>query len=294
MLFQMDKPIISYSNLLMNKSYILKKNHKKCGIYKWNNLITGKSYVGSSVNLGNRFKYYFSLSSISKYLIKKPSYIYRAIIKYGYNNFTLDILEYCEPDVVLKREQFYIDKYKPEYNILKIAGSRLGQTLSEESKRLISINSRKLWNKGSKGVSKEKLSVTSPIKVVTNETKIKLSIRSSGVKVKVFNKSGSFINEFSTIKNAAKYLNLEPKTLNRIFETGISYDDYVYKFEPKDTRIWICDENNKLINILKNMRATREYYNIPKSSLSDCIRLKKPYKNLYFFYNNKSKPEFFE
>ena len=40
--------------------------------------------------------------------------------------FMLEILEYCDPDMVIEREQYYIDTLKPEYNILKTAGSLKG------------------------------------------------------------------------------------------------------------------------------------------------------------------------
>jgi len=43
------------------------------------------------------------------------------LLKYGYSNFTLEILEYCEPENALAREQHYLDHLKPEYNILQIA-----------------------------------------------------------------------------------------------------------------------------------------------------------------------------
>ena len=42
----------------------------------------------------------------------------------GYSAFTLEIIEYSEE--ATSREQYYIDLFKPEYNILKTAGSRLG------------------------------------------------------------------------------------------------------------------------------------------------------------------------
>jgi group I intron endonuclease len=45
-------------------------------------------------------------------------------LKRGYDNFTLDILDYCEIDVLTNREQYYLDTLNPEYNILKIAGKR--------------------------------------------------------------------------------------------------------------------------------------------------------------------------
>lgn len=61
--------------------------------------------------------------------------ICKAILKYGYSNFKLEILEYCDPQIVLVREQFYLDLLKPEYNILTKAGSSLGFKHSEESKQ---------------------------------------------------------------------------------------------------------------------------------------------------------------
>ena len=45
--------------------------------------------------------------------------IYRALLKNGYSNFQLEILEFCEPDLVLNREQYYLDLLDPEYNNLK-------------------------------------------------------------------------------------------------------------------------------------------------------------------------------
>lgn len=60
--------------------------------------------------------------------------IYKALLAHGFANFKLEILEYCEPSKLIEREQYYIDLLKPEYNILKIAGSRLGSKHSEEAK----------------------------------------------------------------------------------------------------------------------------------------------------------------
>jgi len=49
------------------------------------------------------------------------------------SNFSLEILEYCDESEALKREQYYLDLCEPEYNILKIAGSRLNSKHSEET-----------------------------------------------------------------------------------------------------------------------------------------------------------------
>jgi hypothetical protein len=38
----------------------------------------------------------------------------------------LEIIEYCSPTTIIEGEQYYLDNLKPEYNILKVAGSSFG------------------------------------------------------------------------------------------------------------------------------------------------------------------------
>jgi group I intron endonuclease len=59
--------------------------------------------------------------------------IHRALLKYGYSGFKLEILEYCDKDDLLAREQYYLDLFKPEYNIYETAGSPLGYKHTEET-----------------------------------------------------------------------------------------------------------------------------------------------------------------
>lgn len=59
--------------------------------------------------------------------------IHRALLKYGYSGFKLEILEYCNKDDLLAREQYYLDYFKPEYNIYGTAGSPLGYRHTEET-----------------------------------------------------------------------------------------------------------------------------------------------------------------
>jgi group I intron endonuclease len=68
------------------------------------------------------FSIYFLESEIKKGASHR-SMINSALLKYGYSNFTLEILEYCDSSEVVTREQYYLDLFKPEYNILSTAGS---------------------------------------------------------------------------------------------------------------------------------------------------------------------------
>lgn len=77
---------------------------------------------------------YYSIIFLEREILSNKSAIYRALRNYGYSNFSLEILEYCDPSEVTSREQYYIDLLNPEYNILKKAGSSLGFKHSEDTK----------------------------------------------------------------------------------------------------------------------------------------------------------------
>ena len=81
-------------------------------------MVSGKSYVGSAIDLSRRYINYYNISYLETEIKKNNSMIYKALLKYGYSIFKLDILE-CDPIALIVREQYYIDHFKPEYNILK-------------------------------------------------------------------------------------------------------------------------------------------------------------------------------
>lgn len=115
-------PIIVYNDPDKDKLKILKDNRNKSAVYRWVNKVNGNYYIGSSTNLAVRLYTYYSIAS----LLKSNRVIDRALLKYGYSSFSLEILEYCSAEDVLKREQFYMDNSSPIYNIVKTAGSTLG------------------------------------------------------------------------------------------------------------------------------------------------------------------------
>jgi group I intron endonuclease len=108
-------PLIRYTNANLDKFIIYAENIGKSGVYIWVNNINGKSYIGSSISLSYKINLYYSLYYLKE--VRGSIIIQRALSKYGYSNFSLDILEYCELDVLIAREQYYINLIKPEYNI---------------------------------------------------------------------------------------------------------------------------------------------------------------------------------
>ena len=62
------------------------------------------------------------------------------MLEYEYSNFYLEILEYCNKESLINKEQYYIDIFMPEYNICKKAGSMLG--FKHSSKTLLKFKNR--------------------------------------------------------------------------------------------------------------------------------------------------------
>lgn len=128
-------PVKIYSNADLDKQAIITENKGKSGIYLWVNLKNSEAYIGSSVSLGVRLRKYYSHYYLTKG--SKGMYISRALLKYGYSGFKLEILEYCAPEKCIEREQYYIDIVKPKYNVLLTAGSPRGRKHTEEARKLM-------------------------------------------------------------------------------------------------------------------------------------------------------------
>lgn len=85
------------------------------GIYKIENLINYKVYIGLSNNIEHRWNKHKSIAFNPK--DKGYNYpIYRAIRKYGLENFSFEILEECKVSELSKKEKEYISKFDSFFN----------------------------------------------------------------------------------------------------------------------------------------------------------------------------------
>jgi GIY-YIG catalytic domain/NUMOD1 domain len=92
----------------------------KTGIYMWINKLNRKKYVGSSVDLRRRLLEYYN---VNRLLNESSMPINVVLLKYGYHNFSLTILEICDVDNLMSREKHFFEEYTPEYNILDTPGN---------------------------------------------------------------------------------------------------------------------------------------------------------------------------
>ena len=111
-------------------------------VYKITNNINGKSYIGQTVNLKKRL--------CEHKRARKNTAISHAINKYGFLNFSVEILSYCVSRVGLnKMEQFYINSHNTTvpfgYNIR--SGGGQGHTCSVGLRKLISENTKSAMNR---------------------------------------------------------------------------------------------------------------------------------------------------
>jgi group I intron endonuclease len=105
----------------------------KSGIYKITNTANGKFYIGSSINLKQRFNEHIGLLTKNSH----PNFILqRSWNKHGVDKFTFEIIEECAHDqkICFEREQYYLDLLKPYlevgYNISKHAAGGDNFTLN--------------------------------------------------------------------------------------------------------------------------------------------------------------------
>jgi len=215
--------LVFFDDFKINKQTIYKLLRRKSGVYVFINKVNNKKYVGSSINLTKRMtSYYYYVSSNNKSTVP----IIRAMKKYGLNAFSLGIKEFCieNPINCIILEQKWIDFYKPEYNVLAVAGCSFGFKHSAETIDLL----RKKLSKENHSMFGAKRS-TFIVNLIKKGLKGKLSPQYSigGTAVYLYNKEGEILTfpslnaarqhfkvRWSVIKN-----NIDTKTWTKIHDS---------------------------------------------------------------------------
>ena len=195
-----------------------------CGIYKIENLINGKIYIGKSINIHKRFKSHINDS----FNENKPSYdhlIHKAIRKYGVENFSFDIIERCDEKELNEKETYWISFY----DCCVLDGKEKGYNMTRggEGSSSIDINKiHELWDNGLsiKEISDElhydRHAVSIRIKEYTNYTPEQGKTRKCSIIAKnrqkaicQYNLSGEFINEYKSIVEASENTGIGYRTI---------------------------------------------------------------------------------
>lgn len=146
-------------------------------IYKIENTVNGKCYIGSAANLDTRWRNHKSQLNLNRHHSIR---LQRSWNKCGSGVFVFSVVELVNVlEDLIQREQFWIDALNPWYNIAKTAGSQLGFRHSDKSKLKMSA-SHKLTPPASEET--KRLRSLNHRRHQTEETKKKIGDRHRGRK----------------------------------------------------------------------------------------------------------------
>lgn len=169
------------------------------GIYSAIHRDSGKCYVGSSVNIGDRMRRH-----IRESVGRCETAFHRALKNLGRENFDFEVLERCDPSLLLDREQFYIsflDSARNGFNTIETPKkTRFGTGVSQATRIRLSEAGRssqktlahcRAMAEKSKGVkrravseeTKAKLRLANIGKKASEETRLKMSAKGKGRKI---------------------------------------------------------------------------------------------------------------
>lgn len=226
-----------------------------CGIYKIENKINGKMYIGSSSKLNNRISEHFRLLNTNRH---RNKYLQNSYIKYGRENFKFQILLYCDKKNLIYYEQCFMDScdFNMLYNIRKKADSNIGIKLSIETRKKLSIvrSGRKL-----KEETKKRISEAHKGKKLSEKTKRKLSVLNTG-------------------KNHPKYGTTHSEdTKKKIGDSHRGEKCYLYGKKYHDNPfsipvVQICKHTNRIIKIWSSATEASHKLNLNRSHIAAVCR----------------------
>lgn len=276
------EPVLIYTNPDEHKGLIAKQNKNKSGVYRWVHKDSRKSYIGSSSMLNERFRRYFNHSYLSSSK-RGGSLICKALLKYGYGGFRLEILEYCPSSILLTREQFYLDKFNPEYNILKVAGSNLGYKHSEASLKLMSLASK------SRNESEEVLKFKREVMLGRKLTKDHLERMAKNnpfrVPIIIYNSETGKREEFTSMAQGALFLGVHETTLKRYIINNKPYNGYtitratssldsssIYSLTNERQGVVLTNSVSGITKQFSTMKAAYQFLGISPRRLSNYLK----------------------
>lgn len=230
------------------------------GIYKIENTLNGKLYIGSSSNIKERLINHKSMLRCNKH---HSIYLQNAYNKYGVSNFVFEVIEECKLEDLIIKEQNYINKYnfKNLYNILP----KSSPGFCKKHKRKSIIKSQR-----TRGFS---------------------SIYKIDIK-------GNILNEYDLISdieyNSSRiYRSIKKQQTLKNEEFGFIYSkDYIKGYKPNVYKSWNKNKKYKQNNFKSYVIYVYDIYGRfykKYKSLRDCgIDLKESTSNIHRKINNKN------
>ena len=221
------------------------------GIYKIENLVNGKKYIGQSTNITKRWQQHLEVltqnTETAQLAREKP--LYAAFIKYGLENFSFQIIEICNYNILDEREKYWIKYYNSFINAensqgynLTIGGEGKADIKQEEIQTFSALWEQgyclteisKKCNRSIDFVRRGLLLGCKTYSLVESEKRGKeCGINKHSQIIRYYDFLGNFIKEYSSIKEAATELKISEDVIsyNLKYKTKMCHNGYFIRQE---------------------------------------------------------------
>lgn len=243
--------LITFDISDLNKEILLSK-----GIYKILNTKTKDFYIGSASRTFNeRFKEhcrYYEQYLLGQLKRKHNPILWSAFKKYGIQNFKIEIIEIInDNNIILKREEFYINTLNPKYNICK--------TPSNGGSPNKNIKLTNEWKENIRKKSKLYKHSKETLEIVTNNNK------NNAVKLKFISDNEEL--NFNSWVEAESYFGMSSSAIKISYQRTGKWKKYnIVKLTNQSKKIKANDI------IFNSFNECDRYFNMWRGYTSTCIK----------------------
>lgn len=234
---------------------------EKSGVYLITNTVNNKKYIGSSINLYYRFHGHKSSLLLNKH---RNIHLQRSFNINGINSFKIEVLEFCDVNKLVEKEQFYIDKMNPEYNIVRLVERN---TPSEISKIKISNTLKKRYKKG--------------------------MVNPANKAIDVYDLKGIFIKSYNSCVECARDLKISQHSISDVLSGKYNQNcGYIFTLKgqkpnlnfkaKKGTTIYVTDLSTNITTKYNSVSDAARKLNIKIVTLHNILKTFSIYKNYKF------------
>lgn len=230
-------------------------------IYRLTNTVNQKTYVGlTTQGLERRWKKHCSNARRGS-----SCHLHNAIRKYGEVAFRREIMETTTVALMNEREQYWIDKERPAYNMTAGGGGMVGYVPTAETRSKLSSahtgTKNPNWGKTHSDETKAKMSAARTGKTHSDETKAKMSAQRTGDKHPYYGKKHSPETK-EKIRIAALGRKATEETKVKMRATHLGENNYMYGREHSTEVKEKCRAAAKLQARMKRISAPTATINI--------------------------------